>query len=77
MGIDSQPARNIVDEALGLFVTAFSPVVTPPGPTRVTRRAAVRADLTSWTWRRRPMKLVSSTGRFPRVAVTLPVVASS
>jgi hypothetical protein len=38
---------------------------TPPGPTSVTRRAPARAALTSWSCRRRPMKLVSSAGRFP------------
>jgi hypothetical protein len=46
---------------------------TPPGPTSVTRRAALSAGLTSWSSRRRPMKLDSSAGRFPRVAVALAI----
>ncbi|HEX2712849.1 MAG TPA: hypothetical protein VHM88_11575, partial [Candidatus Acidoferrales bacterium] len=38
---------------------------TPPGPTRLTRRAEARACLTSASSWRRPMKLVASEGRFP------------
>src|SRR5215472_3815952 len=50
---------------------------TPPGPTRLTRRAVVSFFLSSASSRRRPMKLVASAGTLPERRVGLAMSTSN
>jgi hypothetical protein len=54
--------------------TARRVLPTPPGPTRLTRRAVVSLCLISPSSRRRPTKLVSSAGRLPDGGLDLAMV---
>ena len=50
---------------------------TPPGPTRLTRRAVVSFFLISPSSRRRPTKVVASAGRLPERCLGLAILNTS